>query len=368
MTNLDLGKYDLAIEAFDRARGLAAAVHDTKLEQRAYGAAGIAYAQLGHAAEAIENLMEALRLARRTNDLASEAQWLASIGQSLWIFDQPEDAMRAVTEGLAVARRIDDVELQADFLSLLGRIYQADGQVPRARECYQRAHEYQRRLGNDAEQMRLLTALGNLAAESRQHGQAQSLYDQALKIASERGDRAASARLHGRMGRIAQQQRDPSATLDHFKRALNFAESIDDTELIGQSLLHLATALHATNDSSALPTYRRALAVAQQNADPHREILIRLNMGILLGNSSYVEEALGHLYRAAELAADEGPSSASLAEQIEEAISDFGGSTVSVSHWAQPEDDVPSTRDVVARHNLNRYDDELYGEATLPPH
>src|SRR5688500_3218966 len=172
--------------------------------------------------------------------------------------------MRAVTEGLAIARRIDDVELQADFLSLLGRIYQADGQVPRARECFQRALEYQRRLGNDGEQMRLLTALGNLAAESRQHGQAHSLYEQALKIAYAQSERVAAARLHGRMGRIAQQQRDPSATLDHFKRALHFAESVDQPALIGQALLHLATALHATDDASALPTYRRALAVAHQ--------------------------------------------------------------------------------------------------------
>lgn len=367
MTNLDLGKLDLAIDAFERARSLAAAVHDTKIEQRALGAAGIAYAQLGQPAEAIENLMEALKLARRTGDLASEAQWLASIGHSLWTFDQPEDAMRAVTEGLAVARRIDDVELQADFLSLLGRIYQADGQVPRARECFQRALEYQRRLGNDVEQMRLFTALGNLAADARQHGQAQSLYDQALKIASERGDRVASARLHGRMGRIAQQQRDPSATLDHFKRALHFAESIDDSGLVGQTLLHLATALHATNDSSALSTYRRALAVAQQNGDLHREMLSRLNMGILLGNSGFRDEALGHLYRAAELAADEGPATVSLAERIEDTIAEFGGSTTSVSSWSQHEEDIPSPRDVVARHNMHRYDDELYGEATLPP-
>jgi tetratricopeptide (TPR) repeat protein len=227
--------------------------------------------------------------------------------------------------------------------------------------------EYQRKLGNDLEQMRLYTALGNLAAESRQHGQAQSLYDQALKIASDRGDRVAAARLHGRMGRIAQQQRDPAATLDHFKRAVHFAESGDDPTLIGQSLLHLATALHSTNDTSTLPTYRRALAVAQQTGDVHRETLVRLNMGILLGDNGQRDEALGHLYRAAELASEDGSRSASLADRIEETIADLGGSTTSIANWGQYEDDLPSSRDVVARHNIYRYDDELYREATLPP-
>jgi tetratricopeptide (TPR) repeat protein len=215
--------------------------------------------------------------------------------------------------------------------------------------------------------MRLLTALGNLAAESRQHGQAQAHYEQALKIASELGDRSAAARLHGRMGRIAQAQRDPSATLDHFKRALHFAESVDNPALTGQALLHLATALHATNDPSALTTYRRALSVAQQLGDLQRETLIRLNLGILLGGSGYREEALGHLYRGAEIAADIGPNANTLADQIEDTIADLGGSTTSVSGWTHHEDDLRSPRDVVARHYEKPYDDELHGEATLPP-
>ncbi len=367
MTNLELGKLDLAVDSFERARALASAVHDTKLEQRALGAAGIAYTQLGQPAEALEYLMDALNIARRTNDLASEAKWLASIGHALWSFDQADDAMRAVTEGLAVARRIDDVDLQAEFLGLLGRIHQAEGQVPRARECYQRALEYQRKLGNLSEQMSLLTALGNLAAIARQHSQAQTFLEQALKIAVERGDRAASARLHGRMGRVAQQQRDPAAALDHFKRSLHAAESTEDSDLIGQALIHLATALHTNNDPSTLPAYRRALAVSQQTGDFKRETLARLNMGILLGSTGYVEEGLSHLYRAAEVAAELEPDNGVLADQIEDAIAGLGGSTTSVTSRSLHDLDMPADRDVVARHNRPEFDDELYGEMTIPP-
>jgi tetratricopeptide (TPR) repeat protein len=366
MTNLDLGKYDQAIDTFERARALAVAVHDTKLEQRALGAIGVTYTKLNRPAEALESLMDALKIARRAGDLAAEAQWLASIGNALSMFGQPEDAMRVATEGLAVARRIDDVDLQAEFLSMTGRIYQAQGQIPRARESYLRALEYQRKLGNTPEQMALLTALGKLAGEARQHGQAQSFYDQALKIAADRGDRAASARLHGRMGRIAQQQRDPSSALDHYKRALHFAEMDDDLALTGQAQLHLATALHANGDPSALPAYRRALAISQQLVNERTELLVRLNLGILLGSSGHQDEALGHLYRAAEIAADLGPDVATYADQIESAISEFGGSTTSVQTWSQYDDD-QDTAGVVAYRNPSRYDDEVYNETTLPP-
>lgn len=366
MTHLDLGKLDLAIDAFERARGLAAAVHDTKLEQKALGALGVAHVQTRQPAEALEYLMEALRVARRINDLTSEARWLATIGQALWTFEQVEDAMRAITEGLAVARRIDDVELQAEFLGMLGRIYAADGQVPRARECFQRALEYQRRLGNEPEQMRLLTALGNLAAAARQHGQSVTMYEQALKLAADLSDRSAAARLHGRMGRIAQQQRDPASALEHFKRSVHFAESVDDPRLLAKSLVHLATALHANNDGSALPAYRRALSVAQQVGAIDQETLIRLNLGILLGTNGAEDEALSHLYRAAELAAEIGPDAGDIARRIEETIDEFGGSTSTVSGWSEEEEsDYPER--VVSRYNTRRYDDELYGEMTLPP-
>lgn len=368
VTNLDLGKFDLAIDSFERARALAAAVHDTKLEQRALGAMGICYAELDQPAEALENLMEALKLARRTGDLPSEARWLASIGQALWGFGQADDAMRAVTEGLAVARRIDDVNLQAEFLAMLGRIYASDNQVPRARESFQRALEYQRRLNNVPEQMAILTALGNLAASARQHVQAQQFYDQALKLSSELSDRSASARLHGRMGRIAQQQRDPAGALEHFKRAVHFAETVDDPALVCQALLHLATAQHGNDDSSALPTYRRALATAQQIGDKYREALVRLNVGLLLGNAGQEDEALGHLYRAADLVSELGPEHATLADEIEDMIAEFGGSTTTLS--AHPEYDEPDTAprgNVVARYDYRRYNDQLYGEMTLPP-
>jgi tetratricopeptide (TPR) repeat protein len=170
------------------------------------------------------------------------------------------------------------------------------------------------------------------------------------------------------MGRISQQQRDPTATLDHYKRALHFAESIDDPELIGQALLYLATAQHANNDASALPTYRRALAVAHQLEDAQHETLIRLNLGILLGETGYREEALGHLYRAAEVAAEIGPDATEMAERIEQTIADLGGSTTTVSGLAQYEDGKYAESDFVARYDEQQYDDELFDEATLPPH
>jgi tetratricopeptide (TPR) repeat protein len=321
--------------------------------------------RLGEPADSLSHLMEALDIARQTRDFAHEAQWLASLGQALWTFDQPEDAQRVLTEGLAVARRIDDVDLQASMLALLGKIYAADGQAPKARETFHRALELNKRLGNVREQMALMTSLGNLAAGVKQYQQATNMYEGALKLASERNDLAAAARLHGRLGRVAQNQRDQASALNHYKRALHFAESTNQDRLVLQALLHLATAQHAVADSSAAATYRRAVTVAQQLGDGQREALVRLNLGILLDDSGHHEEALSHLYRASDLAADLGPSGVDLLNRIEDAIDEAGGSTTTIM-TPNRHDDYDYGYDV-ARDNTGARDDQLYYETTLPP-
>lgn len=368
-TYLDLRKPSRAAEAFARAHQIASSTHDSKLEQRALGGLGFSYTALGKPVEALEHLMEALELARRTHDVAHEAQWLASIGQSLWKFDQADDAMRAVTEGLAAARRIDDVELQASLLALLGQIHAENGQVPRARECYHRALDLSRRLGQTGEQIHLLSSLAGLALETHQFGHATALYEQALHIATDNGDRATAVRLYGRLGRIAQRQRDSQAALEHYRKALDFAESIDQPALMSQSLLNLATAQHAVADPSAVGTYRRALSSAQQLGDMKRETLIRLNLGAVLSENGHRNEGLDHLYRASALAQEIGPAGEQLIDQIEDAIAAAGGAAGEEAPWyesaplATVSDRPPSLRGDRALRN-----DELYAEATLPPH
>ncbi|MEA2526032.1 MAG: hypothetical protein QOF01_1184 [Thermomicrobiales bacterium] len=368
-TYLDLHKPGRAAEAFARAHQMASALRDGKLEQRALGGLGFAYTALGKPVDALEHFMGALEIARRSNDVPHEAQWLASIGQALWKFDQTDDALRAVTEGLAVARRIDDVELQASLLALLGQIHAANGQVPRARECYHRALDLNRRLGQPGEQIHLLSALAGLALETHQFGHATALYEQALHIATDGGDRVTATRLHGRLGRIAQKQRDLHAALDHYRKALEFAESIDQPGLMSQALLHLGAAQHAIADPGAVGTYRRALSYTQQLGDLRRETVVRLNLGLLLSTNGHRNEGLDHLYRASALAQELGTEGEALLDQVEEAIAAAGGATGESASWYESQARAATAEPrSIPRSQRPLSDDELYAEATLPPH
>lgn len=365
-----LGKPQRAVEAYARAHQHSRSLNDPRIEQRALGGLGVAYTALDQPTDALENLMQALGIARQAGDMPREAQWLASIGQALWSFDQPDDAINALNESLAIARRLDDQPLQCDLLTLLGEVYDGSDQLPRSRECYHRALDLARRIGEKDRQIQLMTSLGTIAARSQQNAQAVALYNQGLQLAIELGDRSAGARLQGRLGKLAQRQRDWPKALDHYRRAVDLAESISQPELASQLLLHLAAAQHAIGDQTAPASYRRALSLSQQVGDHHREALVRLNLGTLLCTDGQRAEGLDHLYQAADLVAEMGPSGADLAHQIDEAIIRVGGNvTAQPGNFNLPPDrsfqfGVPPGGTPGQR---TLREDELYSEATLPP-
>ncbi len=139
---------------------------------------------------------------------------------------------------------------------------------------------------------------------------------------------------------------------------------------MSQALLHLGAAQHAVADPSAVGTYRRALSYTQQLGDLRRETLIRLNLGLLLSTNGHRNEGLDHLYRASALAQELGPEGEALLDQVEEAIEAAGGATGESSSWyeTQARTSTIGERRTVARNNRPLSDDELYAEATLPPH
>lgn len=369
-TLMELNKPQRAAEAYGRAQQLARSLDDPMLDQRILGGLGVAYTQLDRPADALENLMEANEIAKEVGDLPKQAEWLASIGQALFKFDQPKDAIAALGESLTIARRIDDVPLQIDLLTLMGEIFDDSAQLPRSRECYHRALDLARRLNDRERQIRLNSALGGVALRAQQYAQANALYSQALQLATESGDRVEGAKLQGRLGKVAQQQRDWPKALEHYYSAVDLADSINKPRLTNQLLLHLAAAQHAVGDPAAATTYRRALTLSQQQGDVYREAVVRLNLGILLSADGHRNEGLDHLYRAADLVADMGPTGNDLADSIEEAIIRAGGSVVATPAEHDVWDDRQSgvSRGFPRGYEYQPYrDEQYYGDASLPP-
>jgi tetratricopeptide (TPR) repeat protein len=381
MTLLRINEPEHAVEAFNRARSMAATLRDPKLEQKAYGGLGVAYTQLNEPSSAVDNLMRALEIARQSADIESEARWLATIAQTMMQYGQIDEAVRAVTDALAITRRMPDESLQADLLAMLGNLYVRQDQAPRARESFTRALEIYKRTGPPSEQMRVLVSLGQLAALARQSALAISQYEQALSIATEIGDRLAQARLHGRLGQLLQQQRDSIGTLEHYRRAVDAAEAVDNRPLMERGLMALATAQHAIGDSAAMSTYRRVLTMVQESGSPDREAMIHYNMGLLDIGDGDTSTGLKHLYRASDILADADMLDTEMADAIEDAIVAAGGRTLArVTHAGRRFEDEDRYAETEPKERwapgetwgdyadqVEYPPDEVYEESTLPP-
>jgi tetratricopeptide (TPR) repeat protein len=359
-TQLALDQPSIAAEAFGRALELAVAASDLALEQRALGGLGLAFAQSGRATDALEHLMRALDLSQRTADGAGEARWLTSIGETLWRFGQVDDASRALSDALTVARKLDDPELEANLLTLLGRLHVARGQAPRARECLNRALDLNRRLGQTTEQIANLSALAALAAETGQVGSAIALCEQALQLATLSGDRAAAARLHLRLGRLSARRGDAAGGLDHVRRAVALAEPLGQPALLAQALQLLAASQHAAGDPAALETYQRAIAHCRGSEDAACEALMAVNLGLYLAAAGELDVAVAALRSGVALARDQGERGAGLVERGESALS-------SIALRRRPQAEPAGKAESTPPNPGEAGDDEVFGEATLPP-
>ncbi|MEA2514648.1 MAG: hypothetical protein QOJ59_4135, partial [Thermomicrobiales bacterium] len=116
-------------------------------------------------------------------------------------------------------------------------------------------------------------------------------------------------------------------------------------------------------------TYRRALSYTQQLGDLRRETVVRLNLGLLLSTNGHRNEGLDHLYRASALAQELGTEGEALLDQVEEAIAAAGGATGESASWYESQARAATAEPrSIPRSQRPLSDDELYAEATLPPH
>lgn len=324
-TLLTLGRFDDAREVFQRSISLAGQAGDQRVLQRAYGGLGVTLSAMNHPVEALNNLMQALEIARSTQDITHEAQWLGSIGEALWKFDQPEDAIQAIDQAIDAARRVNDLDLEAGMHSLLGQIKLADRNIAESVDHYNDALDLYRELGRKDEEVSVLSQLGTMAMDVGQVRDAMVLYADALEVAAESGQRAAAVRLYGRLARLAQRQGDTNAALDALTQAVEIAETIDQPVLLNQALQHLAVAQDAARHPEALASYERALRLAREVGDEYGEALLLTNVGARLLAEGARRDAVEVLEHALHLADSLGVVGEKLAQRSRQLVREARG-------------------------------------------
>ena len=181
--------------------GLAAARADGDLLGQAYilNGLGVAYGDVGRAAQAIEAHREAAELYARTANRTGAAWNLNNFGVVYDDLRRFPEAVACYEEALALFEELGDARGQGLALCNLGDVHRQRGEPGPAVEALRRAMAIQQSAGDLGGQRITLTNLGDLHRDAGDSAAAAESYQSALVISRDLGDRWRVARLLDRL-------------------------------------------------------------------------------------------------------------------------------------------------------------------------
>lgn len=245
--------------------------------------------RLGFSDEALDNLEQALKLARQQHSPASESGIQGTIGGILREMGRFDEAQKALNAALIIARQIGDQRGEGNWLHHLALVYDDIDQHKQAQTYHAHAIAISRHLQDQRNLAYRLSNLGACLLKQGKTGEAITQYEEAIKIDRQLNDMSALLVHVNVLGNIYHSQYQTSGETEH---------------------LTLSTAY-----------YREARHIARDQNDPISEARILVNMGMNYGYMKNYREALSCFYAARDQfnALNMPDQSASLQPYIEEA-------------------------------------------------
>jgi len=312
----DIGKAEVAVDYFERARSVGSAEGARELQGAALGNLGNAYADLGDAQRAMGYFEQRLEIAReigaasqnaaeRTAARRGEGNALMGLGLAYADLGDARRAIEYYEQALVIHREICAASQSAaeraaarrgegTVLGNLGSAYLQLGDARRAIGYYEQRLEIAREIGDRRGEG---TVLGNLGSAYLQLGDARcaiGYYAQRLEIAREIGDRRGEGHALGNLGNACLQLGDARRAIGYYEQRLEIAHEVGDRRGEGNALMGLGLAYAALGDA------RRAIGYYEQCLSIHREIGDRREEANALGNLGSAHLKLGEKRRAME--------------------------------------------------------------------
>ena len=243
---------------------------------------GLAYADLGQVAQAIEYHKQALVISREIKNRLREGQDLGNLGLAYADLGQVDQAIEYYEQALTLAREIGDRRGEGADLGNLGLAYAALGQVNQAIAYYEQALTIDREIGDRRGEGADLGNLGLAYAALGQVNQAIAYYEQALTIAREIGDRRNEGIWLGNLGLAYADLGQVDQAIEYYEQALTLARDIGDRRGEGADLGNLGNAYKKLGQPDrARELWQQALTIFEDirspNADKVRQLLAALD-------------------------------------------------------------------------------------------
>lgn len=194
------GDFDLAVDAWQMALGVAKYAKETDTVLRTLANLGIAHSAWGRYDEALKFYEESLQLAETLKHDASIARLHNNIGTVYRYQGKLDDALERFQKALKIDRRLRDEGAIAARLANIGTVYMDRGEYAKARKQFETALAAARKLGDED---KIAVRLNNVGAASYSLGDYEGAlkhYREALEIHNKLGQRHEAATVLSNMG------------------------------------------------------------------------------------------------------------------------------------------------------------------------
>ncbi len=189
------------------------------------------YSNLGRDALALEQLQQALTIARETGDREGEATALSSLSAVYMNLMQYSEALEQSQQALAIAKELGSPTMIGANLSNIGAIYITLERYPEALEYQQQALSVARAYGIRSGEAMVLMNIGAVYDKLQQYPQSLDSYQQALVISREIRGRVIEGALLEAIGSIFLKSGQFLKAEKTLLEALSVIESLRDSEL-----------------------------------------------------------------------------------------------------------------------------------------
>ena len=266
------GRFDQAVDHFQRALPLYRETGDLPGEARAMGSLGLALDRTGDYQRAVEYLEQALDLQRRSGAYGGEASTMGNLGMVYGRLGRYEDALGWLERALARHRELGNRGSEVRTLNNIGIAHARLGHLDEALDCQRRSIDLLRELGNEDQTGEPLAEIGNLLRQRGEYDQALEHHRQALAVFRRVDVRGSESATLNDLGLTLRAAGRPAEALDRHRDGLRIAEQASDRYEQARALYGMADAHRDLGDPErARRHWQRALEIFTELGTPEAD-------------------------------------------------------------------------------------------------
>jgi len=275
-----------AVERFEEALTHWRAVNDLAFEASTLYDIGLAYAQNGNQAKALEYTSQALPIAQASKDRLTEAWALDSLGTVHNTFGDRQKAVEFFDQALPMMRAVGNREGEANTLNNLGIAYSRMGEMRKALDYFDQSVQVYSEIQDRGRLATLNNNIGLTHGELGDYQRALDNYQRALALHRELGSRVGEAITLNNIGAVYSSLANYQKGLDAYRAALEIHRSLDGRWDTAINLHNIAWVYSNLGDRQrALNFYEEALAILREVKDQFSLANTVSNLG-----ATYAEE------------------------------------------------------------------------------